>query len=176
MAPPDKQADSDFSPRKSTMVTLHLMASSPEKPLARHLLGLCGFQSLCSVLSLSPVRQALENSKRMREIVTNTFVNMQVIFLPPFLWKDGVLNLPIHFLPLPRPPAGQMQQQNYLLRNVWSCQNPAEQGSTSGNQAVPMQGVRKLIPLLLATDKAKLIKARSDVQGFNLTAQTPRIC
>jgi hypothetical protein len=69
-----------------------------------------------------------------------------------------------------------MQQQNYLLRNVWSCQNPAEQGSTSGNQAVPMQGVRKLIPLLLATDKAKLIKARSDVQGFNLTAQTPLIC
>ena len=39
----------------------------------------------------------------------------------------------------------------------------------------PVQGARKLILLLLAADKAMLIKAWSDVQGFNLAPQTPVI-
>lgn len=53
-----------------------------------------------------------------------------------------------------------------LLRNVWSCQNPAEQPPTSGIQTVADTGSEKSSLLLLPANKVMLIRAQSDVQGF----------
>jgi hypothetical protein len=66
-------------------------------------------------------------------------------------------------------------KQNDLLRNVWSCQNPAEQGPTSGIQTIANMGSEKAILLLLEADKLMLIRAESDVQGFSLTFSIPTV-
>lgn len=62
----------------------------------------------------------------------------------------------------------KQQKQNYLLRNVWSCQNPAEQPPTSGIQTVANMGSKKSIFPLFSADKVMLLEDQSDVRGFSL--------
>ena len=87
------------------------------------------------------------------EIVTNSLVNMQVIFSFLLLWERRHYKFANSFFFFPR-----QWKQNYLL-SVWSCQNPAEQPPTSGIQTAANAGSKKAILLLFPADKVMLIKA-----------------
>ena len=84
VAPPGKQLSPDSSLRSHTTVQFYIWWTEVRKPKARFLLGLCGFSP--SPAS-SPQWCMVPKTAKMMEIVTNSLVNMQVIFSFLLLWE-----------------------------------------------------------------------------------------
>lgn len=150
VAPPGKQLSPDSSLRSHTVVPFCICWLEVRKPKARFLLGLCG---LSPPPASSPQWCMVPKTAKMMEIVTNSLVNMQVIFSFLLLLERWHYKFANSFF-FPR-----QWKQNYLLKSVWSCQNPAEQPPTSGIQTAANAGSKKAIILLFPADKVMLIKA-----------------
>lgn len=84
VAPPGKQLSPDSSLRSHTTMQFYIWWTEVRKPKARFLLGLCGFGP--SPAS-SPRWCMVPKTAKMMEIVTNSLVNMQVIFSFLLLWE-----------------------------------------------------------------------------------------